>query len=56
MKTVLKATRILDIFSKDRSELLLSEIAALTGFNKTTTHNLLKTLVSVNYLARKGNA
>ena len=55
MKTVLKATKILDLFSKDKPELFLSEIASLTGFSKTTTHSLLKTLVTVKYLVRKGN-
>ena len=56
MKTVLKASKILDLFTKDRPELRLSEIASLTGFSKTTTHSLLKTLVSVKYLVRRGNA
>ena len=56
MKTVLKAAKILDLFTKDRSALRLSEVASLTGFSKTTTHTLLKTLVSVNYLVRKGRA
>ena len=56
MKTVLKATKILDLFTKDRPELPLSEIVALSGFSKTTTHSLLKILVSVNYLVRRRNA
>ena len=56
MKTVMKAIRILELFTKDRPELTLTQIVALTGFSKTTTHGLLKTLTQANFLGRNGAA
>jgi len=52
----MKAIQILDLFTKDRPELTLTQIVALTGFSKTTAHGLLKTLLQANFLSRQGSA
>ena len=55
MKTLIKAFKILDLFTSDRPALTFSEVVALSGVNKTSTHGLLQTLVSLNCLTRQDN-
>jgi len=46
MKTPAKVFEILDSFSEENPELTLTEIVNHTGYSKTATHRLLKTLLS----------
>lgn len=50
--SIIKGSRLLDLFTTERRELSLSEFATETGFNKTTTYRLLQTLVAVGWLVR----
>jgi DNA-binding IclR family transcriptional regulator len=50
LKTVRKALAILDSFNKDSQIQGVTEIANRFGFNKSTTHIILKTLTEENYL------
>lgn len=50
---VIKAFRVLESFSWKRRELTLNELVAATGFSKTTTHRLAKTLVALGCLGYK---
>lgn len=52
MKTVIKAFKILDLFNRETPVITLSEAVSKTGFSKTTTHGLLKTLLSLNCLTK----
>jgi DNA-binding IclR family transcriptional regulator len=55
MRTLAKAFEILDSFSEENPEFTLTEIVNRTGYSKTATHRLLKTLLSYNYLIRLPN-
>lgn len=55
MKSVIKAFKVLEAFSQDRSELTFTEIVNTTGIGRTNTHKLLKTLVSLNCLSQSHN-
>ncbi|GAA1928708.1 IclR family transcriptional regulator [Nocardioides lentus] len=50
--SIVKGAQLLELFRTDRRELSLSEFTAESGFNKTTTFRLLRTLVSVGWLVR----
>lgn len=50
---VRKAFTLLESFSWKRRELTLNELVAGTGFSKTTTHRLAKTLVALGCLSYK---
>lgn len=50
--SIIKGTELLDLFSIERREITLSEFAAETKFNKTTTHRLLQTLIAAGLLTR----
>lgn len=50
MKTVKKALSILDSFNRESQAQGVTEIANRFGFNKSTTHIILKTLTDENYL------
>ncbi|MBD5831125.1 IclR family transcriptional regulator [Janibacter melonis] len=50
--SVVKAARLLELFSMDQPEMTLGELTAGSGYNKTTTHRLLQTLVGVGWLVR----
>lgn len=50
--SIIKGARLLDSFSAERREVTLSEFAAETGYNKTTTYRLLQTLVTAGWLTR----
>jgi DNA-binding IclR family transcriptional regulator len=53
--SIIKGSRLLDLYTTERRELSLSEFAAETGFNKTTTYRLLQTLVAVGWLVRSSS-
>jgi IclR family transcriptional regulator, KDG regulon repressor len=48
--TVVRAARLLEIFTAKHPELSLSELTFRLGYNKATTYRLAQTLVSVGYL------
>ena len=50
--SIIKGSRLLDLFTTERREIALAEFAEETGFNKTTTYRLLQTLVAVGWLVR----
>lgn len=49
-QAVLRAVRLLKLFSPDRSEMSLAELSHSSGLNKTTTHRLLRALQSQGLL------
>jgi IclR family pca regulon transcriptional regulator len=51
-KTLEKGLIILDLFDRDHQRRGLSEIARLTGINKTSTYRLVNTLVQLGYLRK----
>jgi DNA-binding IclR family transcriptional regulator len=53
--SIIKGSRLLDLYTTDRRELSLSEFSTETGFNKTTTYRLLQTLVAVGWLVRSAS-
>ncbi|WP_019930197.1 IclR family transcriptional regulator [Nocardia sp. BMG111209] len=50
--SIIKGSRLLDLYTTDRRELSLGEFTRETGYNKTTTYRLLQTLVAVGWLVR----
>ncbi len=54
--SVKKAIRILNCFSGERREQSLKQIAAITGYPKTTVFGILATLESENLIARSPNS
>src|SRR5262245_5192955 len=53
--SIIKGARLLDLYSTDRREISLNEFTHECGYNKTTTHRLLQTLVAVGWLVRSAN-
>lgn len=53
--SIIKGSRLLDLYTTERRQLSLSEFAAEAGFNKTTTYRLLQTLVAVGWLVRSAD-
>ena len=53
MKSLTKALDILDLFLDNQGELALSQIAKLSGLNKTTVSRIVSTLVRHGYLKQK---
>jgi DNA-binding IclR family transcriptional regulator len=53
--SIIKASRLLDIFSPDRREVSLGEFTRETGYNKTTAYRLLQTLVLAGWLVRSSS-
>jgi DNA-binding IclR family transcriptional regulator len=53
--SIIKASRLLDLFSTERREVSLGEFTRETGFNKTTAYRLLQTLVAAGWLVRSGS-
>ncbi len=51
-QSALRALRLLKLFTVERPELSLSELAAAAGLNKTTTHRLLAALQSEGLVER----
>ena len=54
-QAALRALRLLKLFTREKPELKLAEVSALTGLNKTTTHRLLQALHSESMLDRNPN-
>ncbi|NLY89928.1 MAG: IclR family transcriptional regulator [Firmicutes bacterium] len=54
-KSLEKALRILDCFSRENKELAPSEIAKMLGLNQSSLYPLCSVLQKFNYLARKEN-
>lgn len=52
MNSVIKAFKVLEVFTLAQPELTFTEIVNTTGLGRTNTHKLLKTLVSLNCLAQ----
>ena len=52
MSTVSKAFKILNMFSKYKSEITLAEVVKLSGFSKTSAHRLLNSLVAEKCLTK----
>lgn len=48
--TVVRAARLLEMFTAEHPELSLSALTSRLGYNKATTYRLAQTLVSVGYL------
>ena len=53
MKSLTKALGILDLFLDNQGEMALSQIAKLSGLNKTTVSRIVSTLVKHGYLKQK---
>ena len=53
MKSLTKALDILDLFLDNQGEMALSQIAKLSGLNKTTVSRIVSTLVKHGYLKQK---
>ena len=51
-QAALRAIRLLKLFTADAPELQLAEISSLSSLNKTTTHRLLRALLSEDLLDR----
>lgn len=54
--TVVRAARLLAMFTPEHPELSLSALTSRLGYNKATTHRLAQTLVSVGYLEQDGTS
>ncbi len=54
-KTLEKGLTILGLFDRDHQNRGLSEMARLTGINKTSTYRLVNTLVKLGYLRKSTN-
>ncbi len=54
-KTIEKGLLILSLFDRDHSKRSLSEIAQITGINKTSVFRFVNTLVELGYLRRNSN-
>jgi DNA-binding IclR family transcriptional regulator len=52
INSVLKAVDILKVFSSSEPRLSLAEIGSRLGLPKSTTHNLLKTLLSQSFIEK----
>lgn len=50
--SIMKASRLLDLYSTARREVSLGEFTRETGYNKTTAYRLLQTLVAAGWLVR----
>jgi DNA-binding IclR family transcriptional regulator len=53
--SIIKGARLLDLYSTDRRDISLNEFTKEVGYNKTTTHRLLQTLVAVGWLVRSSS-
>lgn len=50
--SIIKASRLLDLFTMERREVSLGEFTSESGYNKTTAYRLLQTLVTAGWLVR----
>jgi DNA-binding IclR family transcriptional regulator len=53
--SVIKASRLLEVFSTDQRDVSLGEFTKGAGYNKTTTYRLLQTMVGVGWLVRSSS-
>lgn len=53
-QAALRAVRLLKLFTPNRAELQLNDVARLAGLNKTTAHRLLRALQSEGLIDRNG--
>ena len=53
--SIIKASRLLDLYTTERREVSLGEFTKETGYNKTTAYRLLQTLVAAGWLVRSGS-
>ncbi len=53
--SVAKALSLLELFTEERPDLSLTELVALGGYTRTTTHRLLSTLELMGWLERSGD-
>lgn len=53
-QAALRAVRLLKLFTPNRAELQLNDVAKLAGLNKTTAHRLLRALQSEGLIDRNG--
>lgn len=53
--SIIKASRLLDLYTLDRREISLNDFTREAGYNKTTTYRLLQTLVAAGWLVRDRN-
>ena len=54
-QSIIKAFKVLDAFTPDKKEWGVRELAAKTGYNKSTTYRLLSTLVSLHIVYQNEN-
>lgn len=54
-QSIIKAFILLDAFTNDKKEWGVRELAYKTGYNKSTVHRLLSTLVSLNVIHQNEN-
>jgi IclR family KDG regulon transcriptional repressor len=54
-QSVIKAFTLLDVFTNDKKEWGVRELANKTGYNKSTTYRLLTTLVTLNAIQQNEN-
>ena len=54
-QSIIKAFTLLDAFTTDKKEWGVRELATKSGYNKSTTHRLLSTLVSLNAVQQNEN-
>lgn len=52
VKSLVKAMRLLECFSSQKSELGVTEIANILGLHKSTVHNIASTLKELGYLSQ----
>ncbi len=53
--SLIKASRLLDVFSTDSRDVSLAEFTRAAGYNKTTTYRLLQTMVGIGWLVRSSS-
>jgi DNA-binding IclR family transcriptional regulator len=53
--SVIKASRLLEVFSTENRDISLGEFTKQTGYNKTTAYRLLQTMVVVGWLVRSSS-
>lgn len=52
VKSLAKAITILECFSSQKPSLGISELAAITGYNKATVYNIVSTFTALGYLSQ----
>lgn len=53
--SIIKASKLLEMYSTERREISLGEFTREVGYNKTTTYRLLQTMVSAGWLVRSAS-